>query len=158
MVNKGDPAPDATARYSAGEQINQEISLSTAYEQSDKVVIYFFPAAFTGVCTKSSCELRDDIKEFANLGANIYGVSTDMPFSLQKFVEINDINYPVLSDWNKEMINAFDVVDNDFAGGLKGVAKRSVFVIDDNKITYQWIAEHPGKYPPFDEVKALLDS
>ncbi len=156
MVNIGDNAPAVKLKLTDKDRINEEFDLADAYKQG-KTVLYFFPAAFTGVCTESACQLRNDLDEFAKLDAHIYSVSVDMPFTHKKFVELNDLNYPVLSDFNKEAINAFDIVDNSFAG-FRGVSKRSLFLIDDGIIKYKWVAESPGNFPPFDELKKVLES
>lgn len=157
MVNVGDPAPTVTL-WKTNPEGNPEKSfeLSAAYAEGTSV-LYFFPAAFTGVCTESSCELRNDKKEFADLDAKLFGLSTDMPFSQAKFMQSNDINYPLLSDYNQEAITAFDIVDNDFVG-FKGVSKRSLFAVKDGKIIFKWVADAPSNYPPFDELKAALKS
>ena len=154
MVNIGDTAPSAIGRQTFQDDVNSEFHLDEAYEKG-MTILYFFPAAFTGVCTRSSCELRDDLAEFSELGAKIYGISTDMPFSHNVFAEMNNINYPLLSDWNKDIIEAYGIRDDNF-GGMRGVAKRSLFLINDKKIVFKWIGEHPGKYPPFDELKQQL--
>jgi peroxiredoxin len=155
MIAIGDPAPKVTLKLTDQEKVSETLELSDAYNRGT-TVLYFFPAAFTGVCTKSSCELRDDIQEFGRLGAQIFGVSTDMPFSQRKFIQDNDINYPLLSDWNKEAIKAFGIVDDNFGNYFTGVAKRSLFVIKDSKISFKWIAGNSGQYPPFDELKIHL--
>ena len=156
MVEIGDQAPTAKLWKTAPEGADREFDLANAYKEGT-TVLYFFPAAFTGVCTESSCQLRDDIEEFSQLNAKLYGVSVDLPFSQQKFMELNNLNYPLLSDFNKELINAFDIVDNNFVG-FKGVAKRSLFGIKDGKIVFKWVADAPGNYPPFDELKSKLQA
>ena len=93
------------------------------------VVLLFFPAAFTGVCTAELCAMRDDIATYQNLDAQILAISVDLPFTLGKFREEQNLNFPLLSDFNKEAATAFDVLYEDFLG-MRGVAKRSVFVID----------------------------
>ena len=155
MVIVGDQAPDISLRLTDAQEVNKDFSLNIAYTKG-LTILYFFPAAFTGVCTKSSCELRDDIKDFENLDAQLYGISVDSPFVHKKFHMENNLNYPLLSDWNKNAIKAFKVEDNDFARGLEGFSKRSLFAIKDNKIVYKWVAESPGNYPPFSELKEIL--
>ncbi|MHA2090397.1 MAG: redoxin domain-containing protein [Candidatus Kariarchaeaceae archaeon] len=155
MVNIGDMAPAVNMKFSSQDVVNQNFNLQEAYDRGT-TILYFFPAAFTGVCTKSSCEIRDKLSDFTSINTQIYGVSTDMSFTLKKFIEENSLNYPILSDWNKEAISAFGIVDDNFAGGLTGVSKRSLFLVKDGRIAYEWVAETPGNYPPFDEVKALL--
>jgi len=155
MVEIGQNAPSVILKLTDEEKTNEKFELNNAYSKGT-TVLYFFPAAYTGVCTKSSCELRNDIHEFAKLDAHIFGVSTDSPFTQKKFISDNELNYPLLSDWNKSAIKAFDIEDNDFAGGLVGVSKRSLFVIKEGKIAFKWVADSPGNYPPFDEMKKVL--
>jgi glutaredoxin-dependent peroxiredoxin len=119
-------------------------------------VLAFFPAAFTGTCTKEMCRFRDDLSRFNALNANVIGISADTPFVLAEFAKQNQLTFPMLSDFNHEAMQAFGVYDGAFLGGLlKGIAKRSVFVLDkDGKIVYTWLAEVPGTEPPYDEVQA----
>ncbi len=155
MVEVGQDAPSVKVKLTDKEKINEDFELRTAYNKGS-TVLYFFPAAFTGVCTQTSCALRDDIEEFSKLKTQIFGISVDMPFTHKKFITDNNLNYPVLSDWNKQAINAFKIKDENFAGGLTGVAKRALFLIKESKIIYKWVADSPGNYPPFDELKAKL--
>ncbi|RMG27351.1 MAG: peroxiredoxin [Methanobacteriota archaeon] len=155
MVEINDPAPSAKLWKTTSEGFDRDFDLKDAYADGI-TVLYFFPAAFTGVCTESNCQLRDDLGEFAELNAKLFGVSVDLPFSQQKFHELNNLNYPLLSDFNKTLIESFDIVDNDFAGFFKGVAKRSLFAVKDGKIIFKWVAESPGNYPPFDELKETI--
>lgn len=124
-----------------------------------KVVVAFFPAAFTGVCEKELCAFRDAFASFDQLNATVLGVSVDGPFANAAFAEKNQINFPVLSDYTRSTVVAYGVNDDDFAG-LTGytVAKRSVFVVDeDGMVTYKWIAENPGIEPDYDAVKKACE-
>ncbi len=96
------------------------------------VVLSFFPAAFTRVCTEQVCDSRDDMAFYNDLGAVVIGISVDMPFSLKAFKEKHEINYELLSDFNKLTIHEYDMYHSNFILGLKGVAKRGVVVIDKN--------------------------
>ena len=126
--------------------------------QEGPVVLAFFPAAFTGVCTAEMCEFRDTLKQFEDLNANVFGVSVDIRFSLAEFAKQQDLNFPLLSDFNKEVISALGVRDDNFIG-MKGVAKRSVFVVKpDFTVAYQWVADNPGQRPDLDEVRKALSS
>ena len=126
--------------------------------QEGPVVLAFFPAAFTGVCTAEMCEFRDTLKQFEDLNATVLGVSVDIRFSLAEFAKQQDLNFPLLSDFNKEVISALGVRDDNFIG-MKGVAKRSVFVVKpDFTVAYQWVAENPGQRPDLDEVRKALSS
>jgi peroxiredoxin len=120
------------------------------------VVLAFFPAAFTGVCTAEMCEFRDSIKQFEGLKASVLGLSVDIRFSLAVFAKQQNLNFPLLSDFNKELITELGVRDEDFIG-MKGVAKRSVFVIrPDRTIAYLWVADNPGQSPDLDQVRDAL--
>ena len=124
--------------------------------QKGPVVLAFFPAAFTGVCTAEMCEFRDTLKQFEGLNATVFGVSVDIRFSLAEFAKQQELNFPLLSDFNKEVITALGVRDDNFIG-MKGVAKRSVFVVEpDFSVAYQWVAENPGQRPDLEEVRKAL--
>lgn len=121
------------------------------------VVLLFFPAAFTGVCTKEMCNTTDELAFYNNLNAQVLGISVDMPFSLDKFKEINKIAFPLLSDFNKEAVKAYDVMYPEWIAGLKGVAKRSVIIIDkEGKIRYSQVLEVAGDMPDFEAAKKAL--
>ncbi len=126
--------------------------------QGKNVVLLFFPAAFTGVCTKELCQTRDELSFYNEMNANVYGISVDMPFALGKFKEMNGITFPLLSDFNKEAISAFEVRNENFSVGLKGVAKRASFVIDkDGVVRFAEVLPNPGDYPNFDGIKKVLE-
>jgi len=147
----GSEAPDFTLLEAPG----KTITLSDEIKKGP-VVLVFYPADFTSVCQKELCTFRDALAEYNNLGASVLGISVDGLFSHKAFKETNGIEFPLLSDWDKTVIKAYDIVLNDFAG-MKEVAKRSVFVIDvDRTIVYSWVSEDPGKLPPFDEVKMAV--
>lgn len=123
------------------------------------ILLLFFPAAFTGVCTKEMCETSNELSYYNKLNAQVYGISVDMPFSLGKFREMNGIKFPLLSDFNKEAITAYDVRNENFAVGLKGVAKRASFVIDkEGIIRFAEVLPNPGDYPNFEAIKKTLES
>lgn len=127
-------------------------------EQLEKgpVVLAFFPMAFTGVCTAEMCEFRDSIKEFEKLKSQVFGISVDSRFSLAAFATQQDLNFPLLSDFNKEVAGELGILYEDFLG-MKGVAKRSVFVIKpDRTIAYRWSSDNAGDRPNLDEVREAL--
>jgi len=150
----GDIAPDFTLNNQDGEAV----SLSSF--KGKKVVLLFFPAANTGVCTKEMCTFRDELKVFENLNAQVLGVSVDMHFSLKMFHEKNNYNFPLLSDFNKKVIAAYDVVLDVFVPGkfdYLGVAKRAAFVIDETgKLIYTEVLASPGEEPNYEAVKKVL--
>jgi peroxiredoxin len=123
-----------------------------------KVVLAFFPAAFTGVCTKEMCALRDSLAQFNDVGAAVLGISVDAPFSNAAFAKQNDVNFPILSDYERKATRAYGVALENFAG-LPGyvAANRAVFVVDaDGKVTYEWRAPTPGTEPDYDAVRAAV--
>lgn len=153
MVSEGETAPDVTAPMRTPDGNITEFTLSSALEDGP-VVLAFFPGAFTSVCTGEMKTFRDRLDEINDAGASLYGVSIDSPFSLGEFAEQNDLTFPLVSDTNKEIIDAYDV-EMDFEDlGISGVAKRSVFVVDgDGTITYAWVSDDPGVEPDYDEVE-----
>jgi peroxiredoxin len=154
MVSEGDTAPDFTAPMRTPDGDITEFTLSSALEDGP-VVLAFFPGAFTSVCTGEMRTFRDRIDAIADAGASLYGVSIDSPFSLGEFAEQNDLTFSLIGDTNKEVIDAYDVVMDFDDLGISGVAKRSVFVVDeDGTITYAWVSDDPGVEPDYDEVEA----
>jgi peroxiredoxin len=125
--------------------------------QGRNVVLLFFPMAFTGVCTAELCAMRDDIGTYQGLNAQVLGVSVDSPFTLAKFKEEQSLNFPLLSDFNKEASQAYDSMYETFAFGLKGVSKRSAFVIDaQGVVQYAEVLDSAGDLPNFEKVRAVL--
>jgi peroxiredoxin len=123
------------------------------------VLLLFYPAAFTGVCTKELCATRDDLARFNGLNVDVFGISVDMPFTLARFKDENKLNFPLLSDFNKEAITSYGVKYEEWILGLKGVAKRATIVIDkDGIIRHAEVLEDAGNYPDFDAVNKTLAS
>lgn len=121
------------------------------------LVINFFPAAFTGVCTAQLCSNRDELSYYNNIGAAVVGVSVDMPFTLGVFKSQNNINFDLLSDFNKTMIRDYDMYLEDFTLGLKGVAKRGVTVVDGSgTVVYAEETANPGTQVNFAALKEAL--
>jgi peroxiredoxin len=120
------------------------------------VLLLFFPLAFTGTCTAELCAMRDDIASYNNLNAQVFGISVDSRFVLGKFKEEQKLNFPLLSDFNKEASTAYDVLYADFIG-MKGVSKRSAFVIDKEGIVkYAEVLEKSSDLPNFNAIKEVL--
>jgi len=151
LVNVGDKAPD----FTLVNQNMEKVSLSDF--KNDTVVLAFYPGAFTGGCTKEMCTIRDEIAVLEDLNAHILGISVNDPFTNKAFHEENVLTFPLLCDYNREVVKLFDVYHTDFAG-LKGytTAKRSVFIINSGVIDYKWVTDDPGVMPPYDEIKAEL--
>lgn len=152
MSTTGSQAPDFTLLNTKREAVN------LAALRGHPVVLAFFPAAFTGVCEKELCTFRDSLAAFNDLGATVFGIAVDAPFSNAAFAGKNGLNFEILSDYARAAVRAYDVAHDDFAG-MAGytAAKRSVFVIDgDGVIQYRWVAPNPGVEPSYDEVKAAV--
>jgi glutaredoxin-dependent peroxiredoxin len=112
------------------------------------VVLLFFPLAFTSTCTKELCSTRDDKSVYDDLGVEVFGISTDSPQTLARYKQEYELNFTLLSDYNKEVIRAYDVIYEEFTLGMRGVAKRAVFVIDaDGIIRYMEVLEVAGHMP-----------
>ena len=124
-----------------------------------KVVLAFFVGAFTSTCTKEVCEFRDSMARLVDLNAQVVGISVNDPFSNRAFAEKNRLPFPVLSDYNRDVIKQWGLELFDFAG-LKGytVAKRSIFILDETGIVrYIWISEDPSIEPNYDEIQKALE-
>jgi len=149
MVDEGDEAPDFTAPMANGGV--EQVTLS---EQTAPVVLAFFPGAFTSVCTDELCTFRDRLANFEDVGATVLGVSVDLPFALDEFRDQHDLSFGLVSDSDRQIIDAYDV-RMDFANlGVPGVAKRAVFVVDsDGTVAYRWVSDDPGVEPDYDAVR-----
>jgi peroxiredoxin len=146
----GQKAPD----FKLMNDKREEVTLSS--QKGHPVVLAFFPAAFTGVCTKELCTFRDSMAKLNSANAQVYGISVDTSFSLAEFKKQQNLNFPLLSDFNKEAIQAYGVFNPDMIG-LKGIAKRSTFVIDkDGVVRYAEILEDARNEPNYDKVFEAL--
>lgn len=147
----GDQAPEFTLVSSE----LKEVSLKDF--AGKKVIIHFFPLAFTGVCTTQLCTMRDNFGFYEGLGAQVLGISIDSPFTLAKFKEENNYQFPLLSDFNKEVSPAYGAFYDEFVFNLKGVAKRAAFVIDENqKVIYAEVLENAGDLPNFKAIDDIV--
>jgi peroxiredoxin len=148
----GDMAPEFTLH----DTDKKERSLKEL--MGKKTVLAFFPGAFTGVCTKEMCTLRDSLSSFNGLSAQVVGISVDSPITNKNFATQNNLTFPILSDFNRTVSKQYCGLVDNFAG-IKGylASNRSVFVLDGSgKVTYAWIGEHPGLEPPYEEINNAL--
>lgn len=147
----GDSAPDFTL-------YNSELAeLALKDFKGKKVVIHFFPMAFTDVCTEQLCAARDNFSFYEGINAQVLGISVDSPFTLAKFKQEQNYQFPLLSDFNKEVSKAYGSLYEEFVLGLKGVSKRAAFVVDeDGKIAYAKVLEDAGKLPDFKAIDGVL--
>jgi glutaredoxin-dependent peroxiredoxin len=143
-IQKGQPAPQFTMVSSE----KKEVSLSDF--KGRKVVLHFFPFAFTGTCTTQLCEMRDNFGYYEGVNAQIIGISVDSPHTLAKFKEVYEYQFLLLSDFNKEVSPKYDAFYEIFSLGLKGVSKRAAFVIDEEQnIIYAEVLENARELPNF---------
>lgn len=144
-------APEFCLKSHQGE----DVQLSEVLKKGP-AVLAFFPLAFTGVCTEEMCEFRDGLGEFSRLQAQVFGISVDSRFALNAFAQANSLEFPLLSDFNKEVSQAYGVQYENFLG-LHGVAKRSVFVIDrEGVIRFSWVTEDAKVKPDLEAVRKVL--
>jgi peroxiredoxin len=136
----------------------QKNKVSLQDQKGKNVILMFFPLAFTGVCTTQLCTVRDDIANYNNTNAQVFGISVDSLFTLSKFKEQQNLNFELLSDFNKEVSASFDVLYDTFpAFEMKGVSKRAAFVIDkEGIIQYAEVCPTPGDLPDFNKIKEVL--
>ncbi|HQE11377.1 MAG TPA: redoxin domain-containing protein [Flavipsychrobacter sp.] len=122
-----------------------------------KLIINFFPAAFTGVCTEQVCSNNNALNAYQQANAAVVGVSVDMAFSLGVFKTQNNVSFDLLSDFNKQMIRDYDFYLEDFALGYKGVARRGVVVVDENGIViHSEATANPGTQIDFEALNKAL--
>lgn len=152
MVNVGETVPSAIVYGSDLSPVNL-----AEHARGRKIVYLFFPGSFTSVCEKELCTFRDSLAQYDQLGTEVVGISTDTPFSQSAFAEKNRIGYTLLSDFNKEAIRAFGVVLPELKG-LRELAKRAAFVVNDGVVKWAWVSDNPGTEPPYIEVAAAAQA
>ena len=151
-VDVGSKAPDFTLTN----QDRQPVTLSG--QRGKPVVLAFFPAAFSSVCTKELCTFRDSMAKLGEAKAQVYGISVDTFFTLKAFQDHEQLTFPLLSDFNKQVIRDYGVFNEDMIG-LKGIAKRAVFVIDKAGIVrHREVLEDARNEPDYDKVFGALAS
>jgi len=121
------------------------------------LVIFFFPMAWTGNCTKEMCAVQEDYNGYSGMNAEVIGISVDTFFALKKFKEEFKLSFTLLSDFNKQVIRDYDMVHHDFAFGYKDVAKRATIVLDkEGVVQFMQILPSPGDFPDMDAIKAAV--
>ena len=151
-VDVGSNAPDFTLTN----QDRQPVTLSQLRGQP--VVLAFFPAAFSSVCQKELCTFRDSMTQLNRAKAQVFGISVDTFFSLKAFQDQQQLNFPLLSDFNKQVIRDYGVFNEDMIG-LKGIAKRAVFVVDkDGVVRHREVLEDARNEPSYQHVFESLTS
>ena len=152
-INVRDKAPDFTLPDTEMKQRSLKEFLG------QKVVLAFFPGAFTATCTMEMCEFRDSMARLTDLKAQVIGISVNDPFSNKGFVEKNRLPFPVLSDYKRETIKNYGLELPNFAG-LDGytAAKRSIFILDAKGVVrYVWISDNPAVEPNYQEIQKALE-
>jgi peroxiredoxin len=151
-INIGKKAPEFTLFDT------KKKSRSLAEFRGKNLVLAFYPGAFTGVCTKEMCTFRDTMTKFNELNAQVVGISVDAPFANKAFASQNNLQFPLLSDYSREVCKKYGGVHEDFAG-LKGysASKRAVYIVDaQGNIKYVWVSENPGIEPDYDAISTAL--
>lgn len=153
MIQVGQKAPDFTLFDSE----KNKITLSEQHEQN--VLLLFFPLAFTSVCTAELCSVRDNISYYNNVNAKVFGISVDSLHTLKKYKTEQNLNFSLLSDFNKEVSTAYGSIYEMFGYNMRGVSKRSAFIIDKKGIVrYAEVLENAGEQPNFKNIALILDS
>jgi peroxiredoxin len=151
-VDVGSTAPDFTLTN----HDRQPVTLSA--QRGQPVVLAFFPAAFSSVCAKEMCTFRDSIARLGKAAAQVYGISVDTFFTLKAFHDHEKLTFPLLSDFNKQVIRDYGVFNEDMIG-LKGIAKRAVFVIDkDGVVRHRQVLDDARNEPDYEKVFTTLAS
>ncbi len=151
MVHVGESAPDFTVPRAGGAAYNdvEPFTLSDAFG-GGPIVLAFFPAVFTSGCTEEMCTFRDSMAAFNELDTQVFGISVDLPFAQNEWIQKHRLSFPLLSDWDHTVIRQYGVVYEDMYGLIEA-AQRSVFVLDSaGTVTDKWVRE--GDNPDFDEL------
>lgn len=152
-MKEGDKVQD----FSLQNTQKEFISLSNVCKNGN-VLILFFPLAFSSVCTKELCTVRDNMKFYNSLNANILGISVDSPYSLREFKKANNLSFPLLSDFNKKVSRQFGVLDENYFG-MKGVSMRSAFIVNRSMVVeYAEVLEDDSQLPDFKAIQNVLEN
>jgi len=137
----------------------EKTRVSLADFRGRNVLLLFFPQAFTSVCTKELCSVRDHIADYQNVKAQVLGISVDSLYTLARFKADQSLNFPLLSDFNKEVSKKYGALYETWNYDMKGVSKRAAFIIDKSGILrYAEVMEDAGKIPDFGAINASLEN
>lgn len=151
MLSTGTKAPD----FSLYDSDRNKVTLSEL--EGNNVLLLFFPLAFTSVCTAELCSVRDTLSFYNNLDAKVFGISVDTMPTLAKYKAEQNLNFPLLSDFNKKASKAYDCLYDKFGFDMEGVSKRAAFLIDkQGVIRYAEVLENAGEQPDFESIKKTL--
>ena len=154
MVGVGEKAPNFTLKNTSKE----EVSLSDY--QGETVILAFYPGAFTGVCDKEMCSLQDNLSELNAVGAKVIGISVDSPWANGAFARKYEIEFELLSDLDREVIDSYDTKFVGL-GGLEGYvsANRAIVIVEPKGfVKYRWVAENPGVEPDYQQIVSICGS
>ena len=152
-IQVGQKAPD----FSLYDTTKKKVSLTDL--KGKNVLLLFFPFAFTSTCTVELCAIRDDIARYSNANAEVLGISVDSVYSLAKYKEEQGYNFSLLSDFNKETSAAYGSLYAEWKLNMRGVSKRSAFIIDkEGVVQYAEILEIAGDLPNFKAINQLLEN
>ena len=150
-IEVGQKAPDFTLYDSEKKQI------TLSEQQGQNVLLLFFPLAFTSTCTKELCSVRDTISVYNNANAKVFGISVDSLHTLARYKSDQNLNFSLLSDFNKEVSVAYGSLYETFGYNMKGISKRSAFIIDKNGIIrYAEVLENASEIPNFEKIQTIL--
>lgn len=129
------------------------------FTQRGSLTLVFFPFAFSGTCDREMCVFRDSLTGVDALEGSVVGISVDSVFTLKIFAETYNFGFPLLSDFNRKVAKAYDVLQDSWVDlGYRGVAKRSVFVVDGKGVLrYRWVTDDPDEEPPYEQVAAAVN-
>jgi peroxiredoxin len=148
---QGKRAPNFTLQNTEGEHVTLSEIIG-----SDNIILLFFPLAFSPTCTDEMCKMRDDMKLYRSLNAKIIGISVDSFFTLKEFKRAKNLNFTLLSDFNKGASRKYHVLYDEFFG-MKGVSKRAVFIInEEGSIVYEEVLDNAGNLPDFASIQEVL--
>jgi peroxiredoxin len=151
-IEIGQPAPDFTLYDST----KNKITLSDM--KGHNVLLLFFPLAFTSTCTAELCSIRDNISFYNNVNAKVFGISVDSLHTLAKYKADQNLNFTLLSDFNKDVSSLYGSLYEMFGYNMKGVSKRSAFIIDKEGIVrYAEVLENAGEQPNFKNITLILE-
>jgi len=152
-IEKGQKAPD----FNLYDSDKNKVSLSDL--QGRNVVLLFFPLAFTSVCTAELCSVRDNLSRYDQLNAEVFGISVDSLHTLKRFKQDQQLNFRLLSDFNKEVSAVYGCLYDNFSFDMRGVSKRAAFVIDsDGIVQYAEVLENAGNQPDFAAIQSALET
>ena len=149
----GSIAPDFTLFDTDKNQVTLSIL------KGQKILLLFFPLAFTSTCTKELCAVRDNITAYNEANVKVLGISVDSLFTLKKYKEEQAINFLLLSDFNKEVSTTYETLYEEFTFGMKGVSKRSAYLISETgQIIYKEVLENASEVPDFVKINGYLST